>query len=73
MNSALVACMCGIRCDKYSIRAFRDARSASKRSHASMAKLGVSLDIHTAVTGREPGGKHVRVLVHHYLHDGFVQ
>jgi hypothetical protein len=34
-----------------------------------MAKLGLSLDVIAAVIGHEPGGKDVRVLVKHYLHD----
>ena len=32
----------------------------------------MSLDIVAAVIGHEPGGKDVRVLVKHYLHDEFV-
>jgi hypothetical protein len=38
-----------------------------------MAKLGLSLDVVAAVIGHEPGGKNVRVLVKHYLHDEFVE
>lgn len=37
-----------------------------------MVKIGLSLDTVAAVIGHEPGGKDVRVLVKHYLHDDFV-
>jgi integrase len=44
-----------------------------RRSAAThMVKIGLSLDTVAAVIGHEPGGKNVRVLVKHYLHDDFV-
>jgi integrase len=72
MNSALVGQHLWIRRDKFPIDHF--ATHDLRRSAAThMAKLGLSLDIVAAVIGHEPGGKNVRVLVKHYLHDEFVE
>ena len=71
MNSALVGQHLWIRRNKLSIPHF--ATHDLRRTAAThMAKLGLSLDIVAAVIGHEPGGKDVRVLVKHYLHDEFV-
>jgi integrase len=70
-NSALVGHHLWIRAHKLPIAHF--ATHDLRRTAAThMAKLGVSFDIVAAVIGHEPGGKDVRVLVKHYLHDEFV-
>jgi integrase len=72
MNSSLVGQHLWIRRDKFPIDHF--ATHDLRRSTAThMAKLGLPLDIIAAVIGHEPGGKDVRVLVKHYLHDEFVE
>jgi integrase len=72
MNSSLVGQHLWIRRDKLPIAHF--ATHDLRRSAAThMAKLGLPLDTIAAVIGHEPGGKDVRVLVKHYLHDEFVE
>ena len=72
MNSALVGQHLWIRRHKFPIAHF--ATHDLRRSAVThMAKLGISLDIIAAVIGHEPGGKDLRVLVKHYLHDEFVE
>jgi hypothetical protein len=72
MNSSLVGQHLWIRRDKFPIAHF--ATHDLRRSAAThMAKLSLPLDIIAAVIGHEPGGKDVRVLVKHYLHDEFVE
>jgi integrase len=71
MNSAHVGQHLWIRRDKLPITHF--ATHDLRRSAAThMAKLGLQLDVIASVIGHAPGGKDVRVLVKHYLHDEFI-
>jgi integrase len=71
MNSALAGRHLWVRRDKLSIPHFT-THDLRRTAATQMVKLGLSLDIVAAVIGHEPGGKDVRVLVKHYLHDEFV-
>jgi integrase len=72
MRSSLVGQHLWVRRHKFPIAHF--ATHDLRRSVAThMAKLGVPLDIIAAVIGHEPGGKDMRILVKHYVHDEFVE
>jgi integrase len=71
MTSALVGHHLWIRRSKFPVPHFA-SHDLRRSAVTHMAKLGLSLDIVAAVIGHEPGGKDVRVLVKHYLHDEFV-
>jgi integrase len=72
MNSALVGHHLWIRRNKFPVPHFA-SHDLRRTAVTHMAKLGLSLDIVAAVIGHEPGGKDVRVLVKHYLHDEFIE
>jgi integrase len=71
MNSALVGHHLWIRRNKFPVPHFA-SHDLRRSAVTHMAKLGLSLDVVAGVIGHEPGGKDVRVLVKHYLHDEFV-